>query len=129
MRNVRAFAGRDNMRLLGKLVVVALLMFGFGYALVPMYRAICDVLGINVLSLSEQRIATGMQRNSLLQIEAGTDRELYRTEAVADRVDPRDVVRQVIAAVPQPAVATREASGAAGAGNPPAPAAAPAPKV
>jgi hypothetical protein len=35
----------------------------------------------------EQRIATGMQRNSLLQIEAGTDRELYRTEAVADRVD------------------------------------------
>lgn len=35
----------------------------------------------------EQRIATGMQRNSLLQIEAGTDRELYRTEAVADRAD------------------------------------------
>ncbi len=35
----------------------------------------------------EQRIATGMQRNSLLQIEAGTDRELYRNEAVADRVD------------------------------------------
>jgi cytochrome c oxidase assembly protein subunit 11 len=31
------------------------LMFGFGYALVPMYRAICDALGINVLSLSEQR--------------------------------------------------------------------------
>jgi cytochrome c oxidase assembly protein subunit 11 len=35
--------------MLGKLVVVAL-MFGFGYALVPMYRAICDALGINVLS-------------------------------------------------------------------------------
>ena len=28
-------------------------MFGFGYALVPMYSAICDALGINVLSLSE----------------------------------------------------------------------------
>ena len=49
----------DNRRLLGKLVVVAGLMFGFGYALVPMYRAICDALGINVLSLSEQRIANG----------------------------------------------------------------------
>ena len=49
----------DNRRLLGKLVVVAALMFGFGYALVPMYRAICDALGINVLSLSEQRIANG----------------------------------------------------------------------
>ena len=49
----------DNRRLLGKLLVVAGLMFGFGYALVPMYRAICDALGINVLSLSEQRIANG----------------------------------------------------------------------
>ena len=35
----------------------------------------------------EQIIATGFQRNSLLQIEAGTDREQYRVEAVADRVD------------------------------------------
>ena len=34
-----------------------LLMFGFGYALVPMYRAICEALGINVLSLAEQRRA------------------------------------------------------------------------
>ena len=49
----------DNRRLLTKLLVVAGLMFGFGYALVPMYRAICEALGINVLSLSEQRIANG----------------------------------------------------------------------
>lgn len=49
----------DNRRMLGKLAVVAALMFGFGYALVPMYRAICDALGINVLSVSEQRIAQG----------------------------------------------------------------------
>jgi len=47
----------DNRRMLGKLTVVAALMFGFGYALVPMYRAICSALGINVLALSEQRIA------------------------------------------------------------------------
>ena len=49
----------DNRRLLGKLLVVATLMFGFGYALVPMYRAICEALGINVLSLSEQRVSNG----------------------------------------------------------------------
>ncbi len=49
----------DNRRLLGKLVVVTGMMFGFGYALVPMYRTICDALGINVLSLSEQRNAGG----------------------------------------------------------------------
>ena len=49
----------DNRRLLGKLTVIAAVMFGFGYALVPMYRAICEALGINVLSLSEQRVANG----------------------------------------------------------------------
>ena len=54
---LRALA--DNRRLLGKLLVVVAAMFGFGYALVPMYRAICDALGINVLSLSERRIVSG----------------------------------------------------------------------
>jgi cytochrome c oxidase assembly protein subunit 11 len=46
---------RDNARLLGKLALIAALMFGFGYALVPFYRAICDALGINVLSVAEMR--------------------------------------------------------------------------
>lgn len=55
MSKLRAFAASANRRMFGKLLVVAGLMFGFGYALVPMYRAICDALGINVLSLSEQR--------------------------------------------------------------------------
>lgn len=51
--------GQRNRQLLGKLLVVVLGMFGFGYALVPMYNAICTALGINVLSLNEQRVATG----------------------------------------------------------------------
>jgi len=34
-----------------------------------------------------QLIATGFHRNSPIQIEAGTDREQYRTEAVFDRTD------------------------------------------
>ena len=49
----------DNRRMLGKLAVVALLMFGFGYALVPIYKAMCDALGINVLSLSELQTGAG----------------------------------------------------------------------
>lgn len=44
-----------NRRLLGKLLVIVSLMFAFGYALVPLYRAICEALGINVLSVTEQR--------------------------------------------------------------------------
>ena len=46
----------DNARMVGKLAVVAALMFGFGYALVPMYRAICTALGINVLAVSERAV-------------------------------------------------------------------------
>ena len=45
----------DNRRMVGKLLVIALAMFGFGYALVPMYLAICDALGINVLSVAERQ--------------------------------------------------------------------------
>lgn len=51
----------DNRRMVGKLVVITAMMFGFGYALVPMYRAICDALGINVLSVSE-RLIPGMAK-------------------------------------------------------------------
>jgi len=42
-------ARRLNAQMLGKLVVVAFLMFGFGYALVPIYKKICEITGINVL--------------------------------------------------------------------------------
>ncbi|PCE31530.1 cytochrome c oxidase assembly protein [Burkholderia ubonensis] len=38
-----------NRSMLVKLIVVAGLMFGFGFALVPMYRAICQITGINNL--------------------------------------------------------------------------------
>jgi len=42
-----------NRRMVGKLVVVTVVMFGFGYALVPIYRTICEALGVNVLSRTE----------------------------------------------------------------------------
>jgi cytochrome c oxidase assembly protein subunit 11 len=41
---------RLNRSTLGKLLVVAVAMFGFGYALVPVYRQLCEVLGINVIT-------------------------------------------------------------------------------
>jgi cytochrome c oxidase assembly protein subunit 11 len=51
-RSLRRLAA-DNRQMVVKLLVVTLLMFGFGYALVPIYKAVCSALGINVLSLSE----------------------------------------------------------------------------
>jgi len=38
-----------NQQMLVKLLVVAVLMFGFGYAMVPFYDQICQALGINSL--------------------------------------------------------------------------------
>ena len=69
---MKRFLVQDNRRLLGKLVVVAGLMFGFGYALVPMYQAICDALGINVLAVSE--IRTAIDRPSTITPNTQIDR-------------------------------------------------------
>jgi len=48
---------RANVQMVGKLAVVASLMFTFGYALVPLYKAICEMTGLNVLALGEQVLA------------------------------------------------------------------------
>jgi cytochrome c oxidase assembly protein subunit 11 len=44
---------RANFQMVGKLAVVTGLMFAFGYALVPLYKAICEMTGLNVLALNE----------------------------------------------------------------------------
>jgi cytochrome c oxidase assembly protein subunit 11 len=48
---------RANFQMVGKLAVVVSLMFAFGYALVPLYKAICEMTGLNVLALNEQVVA------------------------------------------------------------------------
>ena len=60
----------DNLRMVGKLAVVAALMFGFGYALVPMYRAICTALGINVLSVAELNASERSPQRGNTQVDA-----------------------------------------------------------
>lgn len=46
-------AANSNRSILRKLVIVSVLMFGFGWALVPLYRKICEVTGINVVTLRD----------------------------------------------------------------------------
>jgi cytochrome c oxidase assembly protein subunit 11 len=43
-------APKLNFQLLGKLTVLVVAMFGFGYAMVPIYKAICEVTGVNFLT-------------------------------------------------------------------------------
>lgn len=47
---------QNNLFMLRKLAVVALGMFAFGYALVPIYKAICEMTGINILALGEKEL-------------------------------------------------------------------------
>ena len=46
-----------NYRLMGKLLIVAAGMFAFGYMLAPIYKAICNWTGVNVLALGEREAA------------------------------------------------------------------------
>jgi len=39
---------KKNSKLVVKLVLIAVLMFGFGYALVPLYDVLCDFAGQNI---------------------------------------------------------------------------------
>ncbi len=45
-----------NMAMAGKLSVIAVVMLAFGYALGPIYNAICEMTGVNVLALGERKL-------------------------------------------------------------------------
>ncbi|MBA5636328.1 cytochrome c oxidase assembly protein [Duganella sp. LX20W] len=61
-----------NRQLLGKLLVIAVMMFGFGYALIPVYKQICEVLGINVLT----------QKDGTVTLDQNTQVDASRTITV-----------------------------------------------
>ena len=53
MNALETLRRRLNAAMLGKLVVVTMLMFGFGYALVPLYKKICEITGVNDLTQAD----------------------------------------------------------------------------
>jgi cytochrome c oxidase assembly protein subunit 11 len=58
-----------NQQTLVKLLAVAVLMFGFGYAMVPFYRAICDALGLNSVVKADIVANTQVDTGRFLTIE------------------------------------------------------------
>lgn len=46
----------ENTKMMGKLAVITVCMFAFGYALIPLYKHICEITGINILSLVERQV-------------------------------------------------------------------------
>jgi cytochrome c oxidase assembly protein subunit 11 len=65
---------RENSRMVGKLAVITVGMFAFGYALVPIYKSICEMTGINILALGEQ-VLTG-QKAQTVNTQVDTSRTI-----------------------------------------------------
>jgi len=62
-----------NQQTLAKLLVVVVAMFGFGYAMVPFYRAICDALGLNNVIKADAVGNTQVDTGRTLTIEFDTN--------------------------------------------------------
>jgi cytochrome c oxidase assembly protein subunit 11 len=73
---------RENARMVGKLAVIAVGMFAFGYALVPLYRTICEITGINVLAVSELRVPGGATGGADVRLPANTQIDKSRSITV-----------------------------------------------
>ncbi|MCP5281247.1 MAG: cytochrome c oxidase assembly protein [Rhodoferax sp.] len=67
----------QNLTMARKLVVVAIGMLAFGYGLVPLYNAICEVTGINVLALGDRNIP-----GATSSVQANTQVDTSRTITV-----------------------------------------------
>ena len=59
----------ENRKMLGKLAVVAAGMFAFGYALIPIYKHICEITGINILALGEKQVPGGSTAKANSQVD------------------------------------------------------------
>ncbi len=75
---------RENFKMVGKLGVITLGMFAFGYALVPLYRAICEATGINILAIGERQVP-----GIASQLPANTQVDTSRTITVEFDVNVR----------------------------------------
>ena len=75
---------RENLKMVGKLGVITLGMFAFGYALVPIYRAICEATGINVLAIGERQVPGNASK-----VPANTQVDASRTITVEFDVNVR----------------------------------------
>ena len=87
----------ENRRLLLRLAVAAIVMFGFGFALVPFYKTICEVAGINRLLNPDAAGNSQVDRSRVvtLEFDANAHGVPWRFEPAKHslRVHPGELVR------------------------------------
>lgn len=115
-----------NRSLLGRLLVVTLAMFGFGFAMVPLYNVFCDITGLRLVDAGEidasaaERFEPDLDREvtviflgnlggqARLSFEPSVAKmtvhpgKTYRTTYLATNLSGRDTVAQAVPSVAPP---------------------------
>ena len=90
---------RSNRRLLGKLLVIVVAMFGFGYGLVPFYDKICEATGLRDIAVADEAKNTQVDAARAVRIELDSNVNrmpwAFRPLEVIVSVHPGEV-RQVV---------------------------------
>lgn len=91
-----------NGTMLAKLLVIALVMFGFGYALVPIYKQICELTGVNILTpkdISVKDISNSqvdLSREVTIEFDANTQGPWrFRPTVASMKVHPGEMTQVV----------------------------------
>ncbi|MBK8321415.1 MAG: cytochrome c oxidase assembly protein [Betaproteobacteria bacterium] len=77
----------QNRQLMGKLLVIVVLMTGFGFAMVPMYRQICEALGITqTRAVAGANTQVDASRSVTVELVASSSGLPWRFEAIDRQV-------------------------------------------
>jgi cytochrome c oxidase assembly protein subunit 11 len=90
---------RDNRKLLTKLVVIAVAMFGFGYLLVPFYEKICEVTGLREIAQPDpvENTQVDASRDVRLELDSNVRKLAWQFRPLEPLIDVHPgEVRQVM---------------------------------
>jgi len=80
----------QNRKLFARLALVALAMFGFGYALVPLYYRVCEALGINTLgevAAAPRNSQVDLARTVTIEFDANAHGLAFRFRPLVNHID------------------------------------------
>lgn len=91
-----------NVVMLRKLLVIAIMMFGFGYALIPLYKQICEITGINILTpkdiSADAVVNSQIDKSRLVTIEFDANTQgpwRFRPTVASMKVHPGEMAQVV----------------------------------
>ena len=95
-------ARKLNAQMLGKLLIIAVMMFGFGYALVPIYKKICEITGVNLLTPKDSMVGdignTQVDKTRTITIEFDANAQgpwRFRPTVASMQVHPGEMAQVV----------------------------------